>query len=398
MTAGMPRLTLARAQLEGLEFIVEGMLGAVDGYRLPGMAPAGWSVAPTLSVPRALAEQAGEVGSLELCDPDTTPLAVLEVRASAPHGDDEVWLAGSLQKLRPAEHGPARGLRLGVDVELAGHVVALFAGEVRPVDVIRALQNAGDSRLELVVQGSADQTESVRMLRTLEESAQLLANASIRYIPQVDVGDSSGADISLVALATCGAHDVLDLRRTIERPAGGAVVLLTGLSGSGKSTVARALADYLMARSAHHVVLLDGDHVRAELASELGFSAEDRDRNLQRQAWVAARVAEAGGLAICAPIAPFADTRAAMRAKVEPDAPFLVVYVSTPLAVAEQRDRKGLYAKARAGLIKDFTGIDSPYEIPHDADLVIDASILSVEACVSEIARMLADTGAMRAE
>lgn len=398
MKVGSPRLTLAGAQLEGLEFIMEGLLGAVDGYRLPGAAPGDWPVAPTLTVARALAESAIEAGSLELCDPDTTPIAHLEVQASAPNGADDVWLSGPVQSLRRPEHAPARRFRLEPDVDLSDRCVALFAGEVRAADVIRALRAAGDAPLELVVVGSADQTESLRMLRTLEESSHLLARSNVRFIPQIDVGDSSGVDIPLLVLATCGAAELLDLRREDLTQSRGAVVLLTGLSGSGKSTVARALTDYLMAHSTHRVVLLDGDHVRAELASELGFSAADRDRNLQRQAWVAARVAQAGGLAVCAPIAPFAATRAAMRAKVEPDAPFLLVHVSTPLAVAEQRDRKGLYAKARAGLIKDFTGIDSPYEIPEDADLVIDTSVLSVDACVSEIVRMLAEAGLMRGE
>jgi len=209
--------------------------------------------------------------------------------------------------------------------------------------------------------------------------------------------ESGDVDTTSAILAGRGAADFLDLRRPIEEEHRGAVILLTGLSGAGKSTVARALAEHLSARGSHRVVLLDGDHVRAELSSELGFSAADRDRNLQRQAWVGARVAEAGGIAICAPIAPFAASRAAMRAKVAPDSPFIVVYVSTPLAVAEERDRKGLYAKARAGLISDFTGVDSPYEIPDDADLSIDTSVLSQEQCVSAVVALLEQKGLVSA-
>lgn len=222
--------------------------------------------------------------------------------------------------------------------------------------------------------------------------------ARVFYLPAVDIGKGSDIDVSLRVAELRGAVAIEDLRREAVIESRGAVVLLTGLSGSGKSTVARALEDELRAHSSRRVVLLDGDHVRAELASELGFSAEDRDRNLQRQAWVGARVAQAGGIAICAPIAPFTATRSAMRAKVEPDAPFLIVYVSTPLQVAESRDRKGLYAKARAGLIRDFTGIDSPYEPPADADLEIDTSVLSVAECVDAVVDLLVKNRLMTRE
>jgi sulfate adenylyltransferase len=171
------------------------------------------------------------------------------------------------------------------------------------------------------------------------------------------------------------------------------VLLFTGLSGAGKSTVARALVESVTARGLAKPVLLDGDDVRQELSAGLGYGREDRERNLTRIAWVAARVAEVGGLAVCAPIAPFASAREAMRQRVEPKSPFLVIHVATPMAVAEARDRKGLYAKARAGLIPDFTGIDSPYEVPQDADLVIDTSRTGVGECVDSVLGMLREKG-----
>ena len=183
-----------------------------------------------------------------------------------------------------------------------------------------------------------------------------------------------------------------------DRTRRGLLIVLSSPSGAGKSTVARALVEHLHAHTRQPAVLLDGDDVRREIAGELGFSREDRDRNLQRIAWVAARIAEVGGVAVCAPIAPFASSRDAMRAKVEPASPFLVVYVATPIEVAEARDRKGLYARARAGLIPDFTGIDSPYEVPADADLVLDTSRISVEDCVEQVLEMLAGRDVLRAK
>ena len=156
----------------------------------------------------------------------------------------------------------------------------------------------------------------------------------------------------------------------------GAVVLFTGLSGSGKSTVAAALAELLRDEGARGVTLLDGDAMRRSISAGLGFDRASRNTNVQRLGVVAAEAARAGGIAIAAPIAPFAEGRALAR-EAAAGLPFLLVYINTPLEVCEQRDRKGLYAKARAGEIAEFTGISSPYEAPVDADLVIDASTVS---------------------
>jgi sulfate adenylyltransferase len=166
----------------------------------------------------------------------------------------------------------------------------------------------------------------------------------------------------------------------------GLVVFLTGLSGSGKSTIARALAQRLRELDDRVVTLLDGDEVRDLLSAGLGFTREDRDLNIRRIGWVAALVAQHGGIAICAPIAPFdAARREARRMTTAAGGRFVLVHVATPLAVAEARDRKGLYARARAGEIPDFTGISSPYEAPLDADAVVAANGESVDASVAAI-------------
>jgi sulfate adenylyltransferase len=173
------------------------------------------------------------------------------------------------------------------------------------------------------------------------------------------------------------------LRRAYAPPsAQGFTVLLTGLSGSGKSTLARALRVRLLEVAGRAVTLLDGDRVRRHLSSELGFSREHRDLNILRIGWVAAEITRHGGIVICAPIAPYDAIRQQVRQMVGAAGGFVLVHVSTPLETCEARDRKGLYAKARAGLIPEFTGISDPYEEPMDADLRIDTRATGVdEAC-----------------
>ena len=169
----------------------------------------------------------------------------------------------------------------------------------------------------------------------------------------------------------------------------GLVIFFTGLSGSGKSTIARGLAEALTERGDRTVSLLDGDHVRQLLSAGLSFSRADRDLNIARIGYVAAEVARHGGIAICAPIAPYAQARAAARRMVTEVGDFLLVYVSTPVDVCAARDRKGLYAKARAGLITGFTGVDDPYEEPRDADLVLDTSVMTRQEAVDAVLKLL---------
>jgi sulfate adenylyltransferase len=173
----------------------------------------------------------------------------------------------------------------------------------------------------------------------------------------------------------------------------GVVVFFTGLSGSGKSTIARGLAEVLAERGDRTVSLLDGDHVRQLLSVGLTFSRVDRDLNIARIGFVAAEVARHDGIAICAPIAPYAQARAAARAMVTEAGDFLLVYVSTPVDVCAARDRKGLYAKARAGLITGFTGVSDPYEEPRDADLVLDTSTITRDEAVGAVIKLLISGG-----
>jgi len=177
-----------------------------------------------------------------------------------------------------------------------------------------------------------------------------------------------------------------ELRRTYPpRAKQGFTVFFTGLSGSGKSTLARVLQVKLLEIGGRSVTLLDGDLVRKHLSSELGFSKNDRDINIRRIGFVASEITKAGGIALCAPIAPYDSVRKEIRREISRHGGFVLVYVSTPLEVCEARDRKGLYAKARAGLIPEFTGISDPYEPPDDAELVLNTADMSPEEAVHEI-------------
>ncbi|MCQ0008945.1 adenylyl-sulfate kinase [Actinomadura madurae] len=178
----------------------------------------------------------------------------------------------------------------------------------------------------------------------------------------------------------------------------GITVFFTGLSGSGKSTVARGLADALIERGGRTVTLLDGDVVRRMLSAGLTFSRADRDLNIRRIGFVAAEITRHGGTAICAPIAPYAATRAEVRRMVSAVGDFILVHVATPLEECERRDRKGLYAKARAGQIPEFTGISDPYEVPDDADLTLDTLAMTPGEAVAEVLGLLVDGGWVRPE
>ena len=191
----------------------------------------------------------------------------------------------------------------------------------------------------------------------------------------------------------------VELQRTHRPRAGqGLTVFFTGLSGSGKSTVANVLQVKLLEMGGRTVTLLDGDVVRKNLSSELGFSKEHRDLNIQRIGFVASEIAKAGGIAVCAPIAPYDSTRKQVRRTVESSGGgFVLVHVSTPIEVCEERDRKGLYAKARAGIIKEFTGISDPYEEPADADVAIDTTDISPEEAAMQILLHLESEGYLAA-
>ena len=185
-------------------------------------------------------------------------------------------------------------------------------------------------------------------------------------------------------------------RNTPPRTQQGITVFFTGLSGAGKSTLARALSARLLEMGGRTVTLLDGDIVRRHLSSELGFSKAHRDINVRRIGFVASEITKHRGIAICAPIAPYRQTRRDVRAMVEAVGGFVEIHVATPIETCESRDRKGLYAKARAGLIPEFTGVSDPYEIPEHPELAIDTTSLGIEEAVQQILDKLELEGYLR--
>jgi len=171
--------------------------------------------------------------------------------------------------------------------------------------------------------------------------------------------------------------------------AGGFTVFLTGLSGAGKSTIANALRIKLLELENRQVSLLDGDAIRKHLSSELGYSQKDRNLNVKRVGYLASEITKHGGIAICALIAPFNDARKAIRRQISANGGFVLVYVATPLRLCETRDVKGLYQKARAGEVLDFTGLSSPYETPTDYEVILDASCNSPDQLVQQVVSYL---------
>ena len=191
---------------------------------------------------------------------------------------------------------------------------------------------------------------------------------------------------------------VTQLRKTSPaRDKQGFTVFFTGLSGSGKSTIANALMVKLMEMGGRPVTLLDGDVVRKHLSSELGFSKEHRDINIRRIGYVASEITKNGGIAICAPIAPYTATRRAVREMVESYGAFLETHVATSVEDCEKRDRKGLYKLAREGKIKEFTGISDPYEIPTQAEIVLQTAGVDVDHCAHQVILKLESMGLIKA-
>ncbi|MDQ6874119.1 MAG: adenylyl-sulfate kinase [Actinomycetota bacterium] len=413
--------------------------------RLAGGRP--WPVPVTLAVPDRLAG----AGPLTLTDAEGAPLAVVQVTESWPAGAGRHFVAGPVTPLGTAEYGSFRRLHLPA-AEVRGQLgsspaLAVVATEPlhwRDIAGIRATADLLDARILLVVATGTAGSEP--LIRAVMAAAAELAGAVIVAVPlpaaevaatatgpgrrlAAHVAAAFGgthlygtdpivdAPLPLVAppadppddpaLSSAELADLLDrgaplppgftpagvereLRRA-RRPRSqrGVVVLFTGLSGSGKSTLARGLHDTLLEGSDRSVTLLDGDVVRQMLSAGLGFSRADRELNVRRIGYVAAEAARHGGVAICAPIAPYADTRADVRALAEAVGDFLLVWVSTPLEECERRDRKGLYARARAGQISGFTGVDDPYEEPADADLVIDTSGRPITECVADVLELM---------
>jgi sulfate adenylyltransferase len=372
-------------------------------------------------------------GGAILCDDEATPIALFRFRQRR-----DGRLAGALTPLGAATPSAVTAFLRAPDAVRAattpGRPVLAVVTD-RPlltaqIDQLRdAAGRTNASVLVLAaVQGSRPAVPDEVLLPALQAAAALTPDATVVAVPlsaerRALLGGDSGLPAMLAAqfgathlpaTANPSWAQVLRLLDGAERlpsdvcpPAvaevlrqwrpprahRGLTVLFTGLSGSGKSTIAAAVAAAIPARWGRRVTLLDGDRVRRLLSAGLGFGRADRDLNVRRIGFVAAEVARHGGIAIAAPIAPYGSSRDWVRRQVEEVGDFLLVWVATPLEVCEARDRKGLYAAARAGTVSQFTGISDPYEEPDDADLTLDTSHRSVEECVAELLSRLVEGG-----
>ncbi|MEY2848666.1 MAG: Adenylyl-sulfate kinase [Actinomycetota bacterium] len=396
MTSTPPiSVSLDGARLDLLELIAGGLLPPIDGYRLPGTDAGDWPFSPSLVV----AADVSVGGDILLTDPDGTALGRMTVAERERRGD-VVFVSGRVVQIGRAEHPPARALRMLAAEDLSDRLIGVFDGPPHPDEVVKLIASAAGRRLVFLATTwnavHGDYTVA-RVVDDLVRCSDQVPGSMTRFVALASSDPTTTPAAVLDAvLRAVGSPQSIDFRAGVDgrrssRPigGGGSVVLFTGLSGSGKSTIARAVSERL-ASIQRRSVLLDGDDVRRVLSAELGFSVGDREINLQRIGWVAARISSVGGIALCAPIAPFASTRAMIRAMAEEQGRFVLVHVATPLAVCEARDRKGLYARARAGDLVDFTGIDSPYEIPLDADLVVGAGEESLESIVERVMKVIA--------
>jgi sulfate adenylyltransferase len=415
----IPALVLGGAELDDLEMLLGGGYGPAARYAPPNRTH-GWPFQPHLAVP-ADSLASSDKSLLVLSDPEGTPLGRLAVAEKLPNGTGLVWVGGAVQPVRAPEHGAFRRLRVPADQVRADHdgrtVVAGIFRSV-PTDAnlaaLAELSFSGSQTLllALVGHGSPTHVGAAGLVRAVTHAAHHIAgNARVVAVPLPAHGhlkERAASELRRQVAQAYGATEVLDFdpdtvvnatdlpassARELHRSRRGAVVLFTGLSGSGKSTIARALVDALMERSKTEVTLLDGDEVRRMLSAGLGFSRTDRELNVRRIGFVASLIARHGGIAVCAPIAPFSSVRAEVRAMAQVVGGFVLVYVATPLEVCEARDRKGLYAQARAGLMPQFTGISDPYEEPEDADVVVDGAVMPVDVAVEAVISQLTANG-----
>jgi len=338
-------------------------------------------------------------GALELVDPEGVPLARLD--SPAVDGDhlvlthEPVWLAAV--STRPFEQ-----LYLAPDEvrREAGTDGATTVVVDRPLEAAE-LDRFGDTPLILLVPAGPSVEPSAATLAVIRSALAVSTLRPGTRVVAVPLSAARAAAQPALFASVVDAYSPQPAERlpSPDAPAGapsstGAVLFFTGLSGSGKSTVARAVRNAVLERSGRPTTLLDGDVVRRNLSAGLGFSAADRETNIRRIGWVAAEIAHHGGLAICSPIAPYDSTRQEVRRMVtERGGSLVLVHISTPVEECERRDRKGLYAKARRGEIPLFTGISAPYEPPTDADLVLDTTHVTIAEARDEVLRLLDERG-----
>ena len=369
-----PSVVLDETELCALELMLTGAVAAAP-LALPGGAPAA------------------------LRDPEGNLLAV-----RTPEGE--------LEGLRLPLHYDNLDLRLTPGGFADGvSRAAIFA--TRPMTAAQAERLIGTPLVIFIAAGPASAIDPFTLARCYRAMLPRFPEGSLRLVvlpfdaaahaPWFDeIARNYGCD-GVIALDEAPGEYFPEVSRELDaryppRSRRGFTVFFTGLSGSGKSTIANILRVKILERGGRTVTMLDGDLVRRMLSSELNFSPEHRDLNIRRIGYVAAEITKAGGIAICAPIAPYARVRREVRQMVEAAGGFVLVHVATPIEVCEGRDVKGLYAKARAGLIGQFTGVSDPYETPEDAELRIDTAGAAPEDSAAAVLSWLEKEGYLAGE
>ena len=408
--SALPQFCPTPRELDDLELLATGALAPLTAFHVTdgrGASEASLETPVTLSLPDDVRRAAEQAGAVELVDPEGLPLA----RVAIPSGE--------VEPLTHAQYGPFRDLYLTpaqAREQYAGRtwVPLTDALTAAQVEQVRGL---GPVVLVALVGSGTPDLSPVALIRATRLVAQTLPAAAVVAVPLAAHGDfpeAAQADHALgvqvlatyaggdpvVALADDPDGDYAEVAADVvaaDRPTPdeqGLVLFFTGLSGSGKSTLARALMDRILEQGTRTITSLDGDVVRRNLSAGLTFSKADRETNIRRIGWVAAEISRHGGLAVVSPIAPFDETRQQVRAMVEEaGGAFFLVHVATPLEECERRDRKGLYAKARAGEIPEFTGISSPYEEPQDADVRVDTTGRTIPDALDDVIAALKDAG-----
>ena len=394
--SALPQFCPTPRELDDLELLATGALAPLTAFDEEG-SPV------TLTLPDDVRRAAEQAGGVELVDPEGLPLA----RVTVP--------GGTVEPLTHAQYGPFRDLYLTpaqAQEQYAGRMWVPVTDALTETQVAQVRDLGPVVLVALVGTGTPD-LSPVALIRATRLAAETLPDAAVVAVP-LAAHDDPDADhaLGVQVLATYAGHDpVVALADDPEgeyaevaadvvaadRPAPdeqGLVLFFTGLSGSGKSTLARALMDKILEQGGRTITSLDGDVVRRNLSAGLTFSKADRETNIRRIGWVAAEISRHGGLAVVSPIAPFDETRQQVRAMVEEaGGAFFLVHVATPLEECERRDRKGLYAKARAGEIPEFTGISSPYEVPKDADVRVDTTDRTIPDALDDVVVALKDAG-----